>query len=67
MISSDSLKPAVSLSNTGYPPMLTADSTISRVVPAISDTMAAGRCAEDNHNGDYIISNIVYSGLDWLR
>jgi hypothetical protein len=57
----------VSLSNTGYPPMLTADSTISRVVPAISDTMAAGRCAEDNHNGDYITSNIVYSGLDWLR
>ena len=38
-----SLIPAVSLRMTGYPPMLSVDSTTSLVVPAMGDTMAAGR------------------------
>ena len=40
--SSVSLSPAVSLSSTGYPPMFTGVSITSRVVPAISVTIAAG-------------------------
>lgn len=42
-----SLRPAVSLSNTGYPPILTWVSMTSRVVPAISVTMAAGLRPEE--------------------
>lgn len=45
--STDSLRPAVSLNSTGNPAILTADSTMSRVVPAMSDTIAAGRCARE--------------------
>lgn len=37
-----SLRPAVSLSRTGNPPMSSAVSTMSLVVPAMGDTMAAG-------------------------
>lgn len=43
MESFDFLKPAVSLNNIGYPPILTALSIISLVVPGISETIAAGR------------------------
>lgn len=43
--STDSLRPAVSLNSTGYPDIFTADSTMSRVVPATSETIAAGRWA----------------------
>lgn len=37
-----SLRPAVSLSRMGNPPMSSAVSTMSLVVPAMGDTMAAG-------------------------
>ncbi len=43
--------PAVSQITTGYPPISIVDSIISRVVPAIDETIAVGFCAtKKNHH-----------------
>ena len=39
--------PAVSQMTTGYPPISIVDSMISRVVPAIGETIAVGFLAEN--------------------
>ncbi len=39
--------PAVSQITTGYPPISIVDSIISRVVPAIGETIAVGFCAKN--------------------
>lgn len=43
-------RPAVSQITTGYPPRSIVDSIKSRVVPAMGETIAVGRCAEQKQN-----------------
>lgn len=71
-----SRRPAVSLSSTGNPPMSSAVSTTSLVVPAMGDTMAAGlwpggnkglRVININNNNKYYIYYLrdIYIYLMW--
>ena len=49
-------RPAVSLNTIGYPAMFSALSTTSRVVPAMGDTIAAGRLPSTAFNNNNIIT-----------
>lgn len=57
-----SLRPAVSLKRTGNPPMSSAVSTTSLVVPAMGETMAAGLWpGYKNHKDDNIIHFFLFT------
>lgn len=73
-----SRRPAVSLSSTGNPPMSSAVSTTSLVVPAMGDTIAAGlwpggnkglQVININNNNKYYIYYLrdIYIYLTWAN
>lgn len=68
-VSRVSLRPAVSLSRTGKPPMSTHDSTMSLVVPATGDTMAAGRWPEQRYvdSQTRMKTHSTKTSCDWWR